>query len=424
MKYQAVIFDLDGTINDSAPGILAGVRYALGKMGMDTSDEAILRRFLGPQLLYSFQHFCGMNEAQAEQAQQYYREYYHRKGYLENAVYPGIRSLLSVLKARGAWLGIATHKPKKISRHILETFGLLRYFNVVAGPDEGETPDKAELIRRANPKGFPAVMVGDSVTDITGANEAGVDSIAALYGYGHNGDLLKAGALAKVNSVEELYDVLGLEEPSPHGYFISFEGNDGSGKSTQARLLAARLMQCGYDVFLTREPGGTPVGEKIRSILLDCGNTDMDSMTEALLYAAARAQHVRQVILPALAQGKLVISDRYVDSSIAYQGAGRGLGMDLVREINAPAISGRLPDTTVFLSLDPKEGMRRRSRSSVIDRLEGEGDAFHQEVGRAFSILAEGDRRFIVLPSLPDKHDTAEMVFLNIMQRLVEDGLP
>ncbi len=424
MKYQAVLFDLDGTLCDSAPGILAGVRHVLSQMGREIPGESALRRFLGPPLSISFPSVCGMNQEETEEAQRLYRVYYHQTGYLQNAVYPGIRELLCAIKAQGAFLGIATHKPLKPSLKILQAFDLLRYFDKVEGPGEGESPEKAELIRRANPKGLKAVMIGDRATDIQGACEAGIDSIAALYGYANEEEFIKSGTGAQAKTVEDLYGLLGLEKPASRGYFISFEGNDGSGKSTQARLLSQRLVQCGYDVLLTREPGGTSLGEKIRDILLDRDNTDMDNMTEALLYAAARAQHVRQIILPALAQGKLVISDRYVDSSIAYQGAGRGLGMELVRQINAPAIAGRLPDTTVFLSLDPKEGMARRSRSSEIDRLEGEADAFHQAVGRAFSKLAKGERRFITIPSLANKYDTAEMVFQKVTERLKEDGMP
>ncbi len=424
LKYQAVIFDLDGTLCYSAPGILQGVRHVLGLMGHEVPDEASLRRFLGPPLMQTFTGICGMSEKEAEEALRLYRDYYYQTGYFDNAVYPGIRALLSALKAQGAFIGIATHKPLVPSLKILQGFGLLRYIDQVEGPGEEETPEKAELIRRAAPKGLKAVMIGDRLTDIEGAHDAGIDSIAALYGYGHQEEFMGAGAVGMARTVGDLYSLLGAKKPEARGYFISFEGNDGSGKSTQARLLAQRLRQCGYDVLLTREPGGTGIGEKIREILLDRANADMEDMTEALLYAAARAQHVRQVILPALAQGKLVISDRFVDSSIAYQGAGRGLGMDLVRQINAFAIDGCLPDLTVFLSLDPMEGMARRSRSGAMDRLEAAADAFHQEVGRAFSEIVRSEKRFLVLPSLPNKQDTAENVFLKVTDRLREDGLP
>lgn len=426
MKYQAVLFDLDGTLSDSAPGILAGVRFALEKMGRDVPEEPVLRCFLGPPLVDSFMPFCGMTRGEAEQAQDYYREYYHRIGYLENAVYPGVRGLLKALKEQGAFLGVATHKPLAPSLKILEAFGILRYFDTVAGPTDAEDRDltKGDLIQRARPQGLSCVMVGDRASDLLGARQAGIPMIAALYGYGSEAEFDAVGAAQKAFSPEDLFGLLGVPKPAPRGYFISFEGNDGSGKSTQARFLAKRLDACGYDVLLTREPGGTPVGEKVREVLLQRENMDMEAMTEALLFAAARAQHVRQVIRPALEQGRLVISDRFVDSSIAYQGAGRGLGMDLVRRINAPAVDGCMPDTTVFLRLDPKEGMKRRSRSGNIDRLEQEGDAFHSAVGEAYRDLIGKDRRFIAVTSQPNKLDTAEDVFSRVTARLTEDGIP
>lgn len=426
MKYQAVLFDLDGTLSDSAPGILAGVRFALEKMGREVPGEAVLRRFLGPPLVDSFIPYCGMTREEAERAQDYYREYYHQTGYLENAVYPGVRGLLKALKAQGAFLGVATHKPLAPSLKILETFDILRYFDEVAGPldTEDRDPTKGDLILRAKPDGLSCVMVGDRASDFTGARQAGMPAIAALYGYGDEGEFDAVGAIDKAFSPEDLYGLLGVEKPAPRGYFISFEGNDGSGKSTQARFLAQRLKACGHDVLLTREPGGTPVGEKVRDILLQRENMDMEAVTEALLFAAARAQHVRQVIRPALSAGRLVISDRFVDSSIAYQGAGRGLGMEMVRAINAPAVDGCMPDTTVFLSLDPREGMKRRSRSGNIDRLEQEGDAFHQAVGEGYRAIIGEDRRFIAVTSQPNKLDTAAEVFARVAARLLEDGVP
>ena len=421
MKYQAVIFDMDGTITDSASGIVGGISYALGVLGHPIPGDKVLRRFLGPPLMDCFIAYCGMSPQQAEAAQNHYRDYYLKTGYLENTVYPGIRQLLHSLKQAGAVLSIASLKPEASLRHILEAFDLLRYFDIIAGPGEEEAPGKAELIHRATPKGLKAVMIGDRLGDILAAKEAGVDSIAVRYGYGDEEEFDTAGAIA--GSVDALYPLLSIEKAPQKGYFISFEGNDGSGKSTQAKLLAARLMQSGYDVLLTREPGGTRVGEIIREVVLDRENIDIDSMTEAMLYAAARAQHVRQVIFPALAAGRLVISDRFVDSSIAYQGAGRGLGMDLVRQINEPAILGRLPDATVFISLNPDEGIRRRSRAREMDRLEQEGLDFHRRVSDAFNTLSAGNPRFITVASQQDKFDTAALIYREVSKRLSGDGL-
>ncbi|MDY5607357.1 MAG: dTMP kinase [Lentihominibacter sp.] len=162
------------------------------------------------------------------------------------------------------------------------------------------------------------------------------------------------------------------------GYFISFEGGDGSGKSTQIQILREFLEERGYDVILTREPGGTPISEKIRSIILDKANSEMDDMTEALLYAAARAQLVSQVIRPALEEGKVVICDRFVDSSMAYQAYARGLG-DSVKTINAFAVGDCLPDLTILLKVNPQVGSSRIGNRER-DRIELASSDFHKKV--------------------------------------------
>ena len=162
------------------------------------------------------------------------------------------------------------------------------------------------------------------------------------------------------------------------GYFISFEGGDGSGKSTQIRILREFLEERGYDVILTREPGGTPISEKIRSIILDKANSEMDDMTEALLYAAARAQLVSQIIRPALEEGKVVICDRFVDSSMAYQAYARGLG-DSVKTINAFAVGDCMPDLTILLKVNPQVGSSRIGNRER-DRIELASSDFHKKV--------------------------------------------
>lgn len=162
------------------------------------------------------------------------------------------------------------------------------------------------------------------------------------------------------------------------GLFITFEGGDGSGKSTQIALLKSWLIDEGFDVILTREPGGTQISEKIRELILDPTNTEMAYMTEAFLYAAARAQLVKQLIKPALEEGKVVICDRFVDSSIAYQAYGRGLG-DAVGVINTYAVDGCMPDLTILLSLDPQRGSRRIADREH-DRIEQASDSFHRKV--------------------------------------------
>lgn len=177
------------------------------------------------------------------------------------------------------------------------------------------------------------------------------------------------------------------------GVFITIEGPDGSGKSTQVRLLAEYLKQQGLPVVVTREPGGTELAEKIRDLLLEISSETVTPVTEALLYAASRAQHVEHLIKPALARGAVVVSDRFVDSSIAYQGFGRGLGAELVWQINQPALSGLLPHLTIVLDIDPDVGLRRLAQRSQknrsgLDRLEREALDFHWRVREGFLQLA------------------------------------
>jgi dTMP kinase len=167
--------------------------------------------------------------------------------------------------------------------------------------------------------------------------------------------------------------------------FVTFEGLDGSGKTTQVELLRAGLAADGRDVVATREPGGTPLGERIRELLLD--GTVVSSWAEAALFAAARAELVDRVIRPALERGADVVCDRYLDSSLAYQGIARGLGVDRVLELNLYATRGLLPDRTFLLVLDAAEAARRRGGAS--DRIEREDDAFRSTVERAYRELAE-----------------------------------
>ena len=171
------------------------------------------------------------------------------------------------------------------------------------------------------------------------------------------------------------------------GLFITFEGGDGSGKSTQIELLRDRLTQAGCDVILTREPGGTQISEKIRQMILDPANDEMADMTEAFLYAAARAQLVGQLIRPAIEAGKVVICDRFVDSSLAYQAYGRGLG-DAVGVINTYAVDGCMPDLTILLRLDPGKGSDRIADREH-DRIEQASDEFHRRVYEGYLKLEE-----------------------------------
>lgn len=173
------------------------------------------------------------------------------------------------------------------------------------------------------------------------------------------------------------------------GLFITFEGGDGSGKSTQIEKLKDYLEGKGFHVVLTREPGGTKISEDIREIILDSRNTEMSDMTETLLYAAARAQLVEQVIRPAVERGDMVICDRFVDSSMAYQAYGRGLG-DIVWDINKNAVGDCMPDLTILLRLDPEAGMGRISGRKQ-DRIELSSSDFHRRVYEGYLAL---EKRF------------------------------
>jgi dTMP kinase len=175
------------------------------------------------------------------------------------------------------------------------------------------------------------------------------------------------------------------------GLFITFEGPDGSGKSTQARLLAERL-RAGRPVLESVEPGGTPIGQQIRRILLDPANKELAATAELLLMFAARAQNVEQWILPALAQGKIVISDRFTDSSLAYQGAGRGLGAKTVLHLDRIACHGLIPDITFCIDIDSETGLARaQARGGAETRLEEQAIEFHHKVREAYHELARNE---------------------------------
>ena len=184
----------------------------------------------------------------------------------------------------------------------------------------------------------------------------------------------------------------GLEKVIMSGFFISFEGNDGAGKSTQAQILKKKLSRMGFTVCLFREPGGTDISEKIRDIILDNENYKMKSMTEALLYAASRCQLVNEKILPALKSGQIVICDRFVDSSLVYQGIGRNLGIDTIEKINSYATGGLRPDLTFFLHLDPDEGIKRKQEEKELDRMENQKSYFFNKVYRGFIEIAEKNK--------------------------------
>jgi len=194
------------------------------------------------------------------------------------------------------------------------------------------------------------------------------------------------------------------------GLFITFEGCDGSGKTTQINFLAQHCRDLGYKVLLTREPGGTSISENIRAVILDPQNKELAPTTEALLYAASRAQHVAEVIKPALSEGKIVLCDRYIDSSIAYQGYGRDLGDD-VRIINEFAIQGLSPDITFFLDIKPVMGLARIKKSGDFDRIEKEAIDFHEKVYSGYmELIKKNPLRFIVVDGNASKDILASQI--------------
>lgn len=175
------------------------------------------------------------------------------------------------------------------------------------------------------------------------------------------------------------------------GIFITIEGPDGSGKTTILQMLAENLVNEGYEVVATREPGGIEIAEQIRKVILDPENTAMDPRTEALLYAAARRQHLAEKVKPALEEGKIVLCDRFVDSSLAYQGYARGLGIDEVYSINEFAIENMMPEMTLYFDIAPEIGLERinKNKGREVNRLDLEKLEFHQKVREGYTILAD-----------------------------------
>ena len=203
------------------------------------------------------------------------------------------------------------------------------------------------------------------------------------------------------------------------GKFISFEGPDGAGKTSVMRQITADLQkQLGLDgVLYTREPGGNRIAEQIRDVLFDARNIDMDSRTEALLFAAARRQHLVADIMPALKSGKVILCDRYVDSSIAYQGAGRGLGEDNIWRINQFAIDGLMPELTIYLDIDSELGLQRiaQNRADEVNRLDEEKLSFHRKVRSAYQKLAqENPQRIVTI----DASQPLDQVILQVQQAI------
>lgn len=205
------------------------------------------------------------------------------------------------------------------------------------------------------------------------------------------------------------------------GLFITLEGGEGAGKTTQISFIEQYLEEVGLDYITTREPGGITISESIREIILDKHNTKMDGKTEALLYAAARRQHLVEKVIPALVEGKVVICDRFIDSSLAYQGYARGIGVEEVLEINKFAIGGYMPDLTIFLDIDVKEGLGRvKGRNGEINRLDLEDITFHETVRNGYiELLRQEPNRIRKVDASQSVEDVSKEI-INIIKDTLE----
>lgn len=203
--------------------------------------------------------------------------------------------------------------------------------------------------------------------------------------------------------------------------FITLEGPEGSGKTTAVEAAVKALEEKGYQIVRTREPGGTPIAEQIRNVILDKANTNMDPRTEALLYAASRRQHLVEKVWPALKEGKIVICDRYLDSSLAYQGGARGLGVENILNVNLFATENTWPDLTLLFDITPEEGLKRISANAnrEVNRLDLEKLEFHHKVRDTFLELAKRyPDRFVIIDASKSREEVAKATLDAIMSRL------
>ena len=305
-------------------------------------------------------------------------------------------------------------------------------------------PSLAGAFNSLGANGSTSLHVGGVVYRNVGNNlvlllAAAVAVVLGRMAYRHMDDRKGVPLLADLGSVFRRYRVRhdggqhvnghgkSLHEPAPEqprrpGVFLALEGGEGAGKSTQARLLAIWLREQGYDVVTTHEPGATKVGLRLRALLLDTAHAGLSPRAEALMYAADRAEHVESVIIPALERGAIVVTDRYVDSSLAYQGAGRQLPVSEIAQLNDWATSGLMPDLTILLDLSPATGLGRRLSSA--DRLESEPVEFHQRVRSGFLSRAAADPgRYLVLDAARPEADISRDIQLRVRD-LLPDPIP
>ena len=399
LKYSCYLFDFDGTIADTGEGICKSVAYSLEKMGRPVPDAAVLSRFVGPPLHDSYTEYCGLTDDEAETAIHLYRERYVDTGLYESRLYPGITMLLRALHRGGAHVAIASAKPQFMLERLAAHYGIDQYLDDIVGVGLGRhSADKRDLLMRALPEGMDpaqACMVGDRRFDIEAAKALGLAAIGADFGYSVPGELARAGADVVFESLDDMTAYL-LGGEMPRGLFITLEGSDGCGKSTQIALLKDWLSKLGYRVTLSREPGGCPISERIRDVILSLDSRGMSAECEALLYAASRAEHIHEVIKPALKCGRIVICDRFLDSSIAYQAYGRELGETFIRQINRLVDRSCPPALTLLLELGRAESKRRMAQGAPLDRLEIEKEDFFARVQAGYDAIAKAEPRRLI----------------------------
>ena len=390
MKFDYYLFDFDGTIAETGEGIRRSVAYALERLGRPVPGEDVLNRFIGPPLHDSFVELCGFDDEGAEHVIEVYRSRYIGTGLYEASIYPGIAQLLRALHEGGAYVALASAKPEMMVERLTKHFGIDRYIDAISGTTLGRhSADKRDLLLAALPEGADparACMAGDRSFDIEAGKALGMTAVGTDYGYSIEGELAGAGADLVFDTVSEMTDWM-LEGERPRGLFITMEGSDGCGKSTQIARLKDWLTRRGYETVLTREPGGCPISERIREVILSLDSKGMSAECEALLYAASRVEHVREVIEPAIKCGKIVICDRFLDSSIAYQAYGRELGDDFIRQINAAAAERVRPDVTILLEVDRERARARMAKGAPLDRLEMEKEDFFERVRRGYEAV-------------------------------------
>lgn len=412
MNYDYILFDLDGTITNSFDGLKRSISYMMDKLGYEMPCDEEFRKFIGPPISESFETVLHINKEDRAEATKIYRAHFAKEGYKYFSLYSGIRQVFRSLKNAGLHIAVATSKPIEPAKKLLNYFGVSAYFDTINAPENDKIENSKEyaISKALQFHHNKALMVGDRHYDANGAKKFNLDFMGAAYGFGSEQELIDAGAKYIAKTPSDILKILNIDIEK--GKFLSFEGIDGSGKSTQLNLLEDKLQRYGFDFVHTREPGGTEISEEIRNILLSCDNSEMHNRTEALLFAASRAQHVEEKIKPNLLLGKHVVCDRFVDSSIAYQGAGKNLGVDKVAAINDFAISGLYPDKTIFFDIPADKAIKRRENVGSLDRIEREKSDFFMRTVDAYSWIKENNKnRFVVINADEDIETIANKLF-------------